>query len=228
MFQLQELHRLYGRQIEIMNEFRKREIKNGRMESETSRSSSFPHPITSGDTKSGWHVSHTSLLHSLLDQASAFQNSSLPSFSKGNTMLVPLRHSETCDPPNSNSKLLSKRVFDLEMPANVHMNDEYNKPEKSFCGLPGIGQSLHNNGDALWSNSCTKKNDQLADLNEPVPHGENSAAVMIVGNSGDITSTSADIGQDQQQLRIGYNSSKEYFLRFLSVVHLSIEFMHYI
>lgn len=200
--QLQELHRLYGRQREIMNEF-KRKVKNCLMESEVSRSSSFPLP--SGDTKPGWQVSHTSLLHSLLDQASAFQNSSLPSFSKGNTMLVPLhsrdgRRSETCKPPNSNNKLISRKVFDLEMPANVHMNDEYKNPEKSFCGLPEIDQ----NGNALWSNSCTKKNAQLADLNEPIPHGENSASV-IVGNSGDITSTSTDIGRDQQ-LRIGYNS----------------------
>lgn len=221
--QLQELHRLYGRQREIMNEFKRREVKNGQMESETCRSSSFPLHITSSDSKPGWHVSHTSLLHSLLDQASASQNSSLPSVSKGNTMLVPLHsrdgeHSEACEPPNVNNKLLSRRVFDLEMPAKVHMNDEYKIPEKGFSGLPGIesssatkiDQSLCNkdinhrqNGDALWSNSCIRKNNQLADLNEPVPHEENSASV-IVGNSGGIASTSTDIGWDQ--LRIGHGS----------------------
>lgn len=189
-----------------MNEFRRREVKNGLMESETSRSSSFPLHITSGDTKPGWHVSHTSLLHSLLDQASAFQNSSLPSFSKGNTMLAPLHSrdggcSETREPPNSNNKLLSRRVFDLEMPVNVRMNDEYKEPEKSFCGLPGIDPNLH-----------SKKNNQLADLNEPVPYVENS--------------TSIDIGRDQQ-LRNGHNSSKENFLRFLWFIWL-LKFKHYI
>lgn len=214
--QLQELHRLYGRQREIMNEF-KRKDKNGQMEPETSHSNSFLPPVSSDDTKPTWHMSHTSLLHSLLNRASGIQNSSsIPSFRQEKTTQAPLPlrvqgSPKICKPTNSNSKLFWNRIIDLEIPADVHMNDEGQELEKRFSELPriesifknNISDVLHNkeinndpNGNALRSNLCSERNSQLVDLNEPVPSEENSV-LAIVGHSSTVASTLADTGREQ-------------------------------
>ncbi|PIN00546.1 hypothetical protein CDL12_26952 [Handroanthus impetiginosus] len=53
--QLRELHRLYGRQQELMNEIKKREINKDNMNEDKSHSSTFLSPIPREDAKRAWN-----------------------------------------------------------------------------------------------------------------------------------------------------------------------------
>ncbi|KAL3525891.1 hypothetical protein ACH5RR_014263 [Cinchona calisaya] len=214
--QLQELHRLYGRQKELMNVFRIGDPKKSQMKTETSNlSPSFN--IPSEDAIPTRHATHTRSLHLGFGQSSTSESAGKKSFSgfiKDKSMLAfPSRWdgiSETCEPPHSNRNLLGRGIIDLESPPNVNMNHEEIHLKERIFELSGVksnsatstSEILHDreiklplfsgvtylqNDDGLRSSLRLKrKNEFTTDLNDPILLEETSVSGSA-DNPGTVT-----------------------------------------
>lgn len=209
--QLQELHRLYGRQRELMNVFRRRDGKERQTEAETSNFNPFSGNSLSEVTKPTRHASHIPSLDLVFGQSSILDSTGKQSFSglshDKSILAVPSRddaRTKVYEPPNFNRYLLERRVIDLESPSGLYIKNEEKHLEERVCRLSGVQSNYttsihemlrdqdkkssfssalnnHQNDDALRSSLLSKRNNELVDLNEPIPIEETS----ISGSSSD-------------------------------------------
>lgn len=220
--QLQELHRLYGRQKELMDIFRRRDVKKCQMKAETLNLSPFSSYIPCDNAKSTQHAAHTPM-RLLFGQSSISESAakkSLSGFSKDKNMLAfPSGwdgSSEICEPPHSNGNLLQRRMIDLESPPDVDMNHEERHFKERLSGFkcnsatggPSTNEDLHDrdiksfhfsvlsfhqDSDALRSSLHLKRKNELADLNEPILLEDTS-----ISGSADNLGTSTCTSDDRQ------------------------------
>lgn len=156
--QLQELHRLYGRQKELMDVFRRRDVKKGQIKAETSSLNACSSYIPCDNAKPTQHAAHTPM-HLVFGQSSMSESAdkkSLSGFGKDKNMLAfPSRwngSSEICGPPCSNGNLLQRRMIDLESPAEVDMNHEERHLKERFSGLSGVKSNSAASGPSTNEN----------------------------------------------------------------------------
>ncbi|KAL2499906.1 Uncharacterized protein Adt_25456 [Abeliophyllum distichum] len=119
--QLQELHRLYTRQRDLVNEIKSGGLDKDHMKAEKSRSSSHFTPLPPEESKRTQNIPHSSSLHSAVGHLSTSGPStgqSPLSFTAGKSMLICSSFQGTgslknVEPIISNSMFL-ERTFDLE------------------------------------------------------------------------------------------------------------------
>ncbi|KAM1187580.1 hypothetical protein ACFX2J_023487 [Malus domestica] len=182
--QLNELHRLYERQKDLMNEIKSKELlkhqKVAGISQSTFSSSGFP----TGDDRKSWHISNLALLDSSYGRQSAsstcisqpprdsigktLQNSCVPSQSR-----VGMKDYESSD---SRVKKPRRRLFNLELPADEYLSDE-EEPEGGLGS--GTDKSGYNNSVSSSGLHLVRSNG-LADLNEPIQIDKVSASTSVV------------------------------------------------
>ncbi|KAM1296780.1 hypothetical protein ACFX2I_023582 [Malus domestica] len=182
--QLNELHRLYERQKDLMNEIKSKELlkhqKVAGISQSTFSSSGFP----TGDDRKSWHISNLALLDSSYGRQSTsstcisqpprdsigktLQNSCVPSQSR-----VGMKDYESSD---SRVKKPRRRLFNLELPADEYLSDE-EEPEGGLGS--GTDKSGYNNSVSSSGLHLVRSNG-LADLNEPIQIDKVSASTSVV------------------------------------------------
>ncbi|CAK9162963.1 unnamed protein product [Ilex paraguariensis] len=190
--QLHELHRLYQTQRDMMNEIKSRELLKHQMPAQTLQSSVFLSHLPSEDAEKTRHISNSPVTDSILIRLSKSQIDSI----QHNGIM------KDCESPTPKCNTFQRKVVDLEMPADVYMNNEGKRLEKRFCGVRGVEKcspkrnhevphirdvnlSLDSafktdyNGDSLRANLNPKRTHDLADLNEPVEVEETSVSSSV-------------------------------------------------
>ncbi|KAM1544659.1 hypothetical protein ACFX10_045092 [Malus domestica] len=182
--QLNELHHLYERQEDLMNEMRSKELlkhkKATGVSQSTFSSSGFP---TGGYTKS-WHLSNLPLVDSIYGRQSTsstciskspcdsigktLQNSGVPSQSR-----VGMKDDESS---NSREKKPRRRLFNLELPADEYLSDE-EEPEEGL-GLGTDKSGCNNNVSSSGLHLVRSK--ALTNLNEPIQIDKVPASTSVV------------------------------------------------
>lgn len=223
--QLAELHRLHRRQRDLMNEIKRRELHQHLIPAETSRPSLFLPHIPSSNVKKTCHVSDFPFMdptfaRCLTSGTDSIQ--SLLSFTNGKNISKPFRSQDTViskDHQYSESKCntFQRRLLNLELPADVYMNNKGKQLEKSSCGVSGIesflpkrncevtsvrdvnfslgaGLSSGCNGDTSRSNLFLRRTKDIVDLNEPIQLEEASVSASV-DNLGNITCLNEEISR---------------------------------
>lgn len=171
--QLQELHRLYGRQKELMDIFRRRDVKKGQMKAETSSLNPFSSYIPCDNAKPTQHAAHTPmpLVFGQSSMSESADKKSLSGFGKDKNILAfPSRwdgSSDICGPPCTNGNLLQRGMIDLESPPEVDMNHEERHFKERFSGLSGVKSNSAASGPSTNENLHDRdmKSLQLSVLN---------------------------------------------------------------
>uniref|UniRef100_A0A5B6YXA3 DUF863 domain-containing protein n=1 Tax=Davidia involucrata TaxID=16924 RepID=A0A5B6YXA3_DAVIN len=220
--QLQELHRLYKRQRDLMNEIKRREIHKCPKSAETSQSSLFQFHIPFKDAKKTWHVSNLPFVDSTFGGPSTSGTHSIQSslsFVKGKNTSSPFPSqdrvfSKDCETLDSKCNMLQKRLFNLELPAD-YMNNEEKQLQERVSGMSGVesypfnrkfevvrdrnvnlslGSGLKSgcNGDASRCNLYLKRTCDMTDLNEPIQVEETSISASV-DNVGNISCREEEI-----------------------------------
>lgn len=203
--QVYELHRLYRRQRDMMEEVRRKELHKHRISIDTSSSSSLlPSQIPSEDARK-WQIPSFPLANSNCGRPSLFGAEIIDSplsCTKGSS-------SKDCEVLECRPLKVRKKLFDLQLPADEYIDDTeegeqvqdnktYDASSYPFNGNNGItdkngvklflgggGQKADCFGDAS-SDQCLRGLSGLADLNEPI-HVEEAnapaASVDFLGHS---------------------------------------------
>lgn len=196
--QLQELHRLYRRQRDLMNEHQRKEMLNHPMKTFQSIPSSSHFP--SLDSIAG----QLSATDTAKNQSSFdfMENDSRSShFSSQLT-----KSSKECESHQPSSSLFQRKMFDSRFVVDRSVNNEWvlpciqgnpvegtNKMPRSRDAKTPIASALEFHSDAdLNRASSLKGTDELADLNKPLPLEEASPLVPDV-NISSITCLEDDI-----------------------------------
>ncbi|KAM1015458.1 hypothetical protein ACFX2I_045219 [Malus domestica] len=190
--QLNELHHLYERQEDLMNEMRSKELlkhkKATGVSQSTFSSSGFP---TGGYTKS-WHLSNLPLVDSSYGRRSTLstcisqspcdaigktlQNSGVPSQSR-----VGMKDHESLD---SREKKPRRKLFNLELPAEECLSDE-DEPD----GGLGLGTDKSGcNNNVSSSDLHLVRSNGLTNLNEPIQMDKVSASTSVVMSGNHLSS----------------------------------------
>ncbi|CAI9109771.1 OLC1v1009669C4 [Oldenlandia corymbosa var. corymbosa] len=147
--QLQELHRLYGKQMELMNVFRRSNVQHLRLQEEASSLSHFPSQISFENPKRGWHDSDVPSMKLVFGQSSQSESSckqSFPGVSNGKNMMPfaarDYGSSKVMEPPSSNGTLTRREVIDLEIPADACMHNEATYSREVLREVPGSESNL--------------------------------------------------------------------------------------
>ncbi|KAL0343843.1 UNVERIFIED_CONTAM: hypothetical protein Sangu_1271700 [Sesamum angustifolium] len=137
--QIQELHRLYARQQELMNEIKRRELNKDDMKGEKHRSSSLFSPISPGDAKRTWNPPH-----SMADclPTSGTCSKLFPSFPEDNSVPVlprtqDIRSLRTCEPWLSKGSVFPNGTYTLGIPADIYHRNLEKRMQERFCKLQG-------------------------------------------------------------------------------------------
>ncbi|KAA8530407.1 hypothetical protein F0562_005116 [Nyssa sinensis] len=228
--QLQELHRLYKRQRDLMNEIKRSEIHRHLISAEMSQSSLFLSHIPFKDAKKACHASNLPFMDSTSGGQSTLGTHNIQSslsFMKGKNTSSPFPFqdgvfSKDCETLDSKCNMFQKSLFNLELSAD-YMNNE----EKRLEGVSGVSgvesypldrkcEVTHNrnvnlilgsdlksgcNGDASRCNLYLRSTCDMADLNEPIQVEETSISASV-HNVGNITRREEDI-----QRRVSLNSN---------------------
>ncbi|XP_057482524.1 uncharacterized protein LOC130769278 isoform X1 [Actinidia eriantha] len=202
--QLEELHRLYNRQRDLINEIKRRELQQHLIRAEMSLSSLFSFHIPSGDVKKTCQVSHFPIMGPTIGRPTMSGTDSIQSplrFMKGNNIFgsVPSQDrvkSKTCEAPGAKYNMFEGRLLDLQLPAT-----EGKWLEESACGVSrlescllrrncevtrerdaslclGSGLSPGCNGDTSKPDLYSRTRD-MVDLNEPVEVEELSVSTSL-------------------------------------------------
>ncbi|KAA8547947.1 hypothetical protein F0562_004376 [Nyssa sinensis] len=207
--QLQELHHLYKRQRDLMNEIRRREVLKHPISAETSQSKPFLSSLE--DANKTWNLSNFPFMDSIFGRPSTQATDSIQSplsFMKGENMSNPfpsqerviLRDCETLESKCNN--MFQKRMFNLEHSAGLYLNNEGKTLEERVSGVLGVesyplnrncefihgrnvnlslGSALNSgcNCDASRCNLYLRKTCDMADLNEPIQFEETSVSASV-------------------------------------------------
>ncbi|KAM1358124.1 hypothetical protein ACFX14_045304 [Malus domestica] len=190
--QLNELHHLYERQEDLMNEMRSKELlkhkKATGVSQSTFSSSGFP---TGGYTKS-WHLSNLPMVDSSYGRRSTLSTciSQSPCDSIGKTLQnsgvlsqsrVGMKDHESLD---SRGKKPRRKLFNLELPAEECLSDE-DEPD----GGLGLGTDKSGcNNNASSSDLHLVRSNGLTDLNEPIQMDKVSASTSVVMSGNHLSS----------------------------------------
>ncbi|GFS32453.1 hypothetical protein Acr_00g0022840, partial [Actinidia rufa] len=143
--QLEELHRLYNRQRDLINEIKRRELQQHLIRAEMSLSSLFSFRIPSGDVKKTCQVSHFPIMGPTIGRPTMSGTNSIQSplsFMKGNNIFgsFPSQDrvkSKACEAPGAKCNMFEGRLLDLELPAT-----EGKWLEESACGVSRLESCL--------------------------------------------------------------------------------------
>ncbi|KAK4417627.1 hypothetical protein Salat_2175400 [Sesamum alatum] len=144
--QIQELHRLYARQQELMNEIKRRELNKDDVKEEKPRSSSLFSPIPPGDAKRTWNPPHSSSsFHLMADclPTSGTGGKLFPSFPEDNSVpILPrtqdIRSLRTCEPWLSKCSVFPNGTYTLGIPADIYHRNLEKQIQERFCKLQGV------------------------------------------------------------------------------------------
>lgn len=143
-YQLQELHRLYKRQKDLMNEIKGKELCEHPIPAAISLSSLFSSRMSSEDAKSTWHIPNFPTVDSTCCRPSRSGTESTKSplsLMKGKMMQTGVAPNQTevtlndytCD--ESKCKKFPRRLFDLELPADKYIDNEEEQLEERVVKL---------------------------------------------------------------------------------------------
>lgn len=195
--QVHELHRLYRKQRNLMDEIKRKELHKQRVPVETSLSSS---PLSSqmpSEEARKWHIPGFPLINSVCasPSVSGTENSHHPlSFIKGNSSPAgPVQFqnggcSKDCEVLESRPTKLRRKMFNLQLPADEYIDTEEGEqfgnnkvpddyppnenckiaPESGIKLFLGSDRKTCRQEDVSKSNFCLRSTNALADLNEPV------------------------------------------------------------
>ncbi|KAK3004534.1 hypothetical protein RJ639_018832 [Escallonia herrerae] len=205
--QLQELHRLYRRQRDLMNELRSSGLGKHSVPAETSKASVFLSQNPSEDSKRTWHVSNSLLVNSTFGRPLASGTDSIQSplnFIEGKSPCCPFISIDRVCLKDEKSLKSQRSIFDLELPADGYMNNEGKQREKGGASWvqsysstnhkvqyaidanQGCGFKVDADGDAMSPNLCRRRTHGLADLNEPILTEETSLSASFTCIEEDI------------------------------------------
>ncbi|XP_011098690.2 uncharacterized protein LOC105177292 isoform X2 [Sesamum indicum] len=165
--QIQELHRLYARQQELMNEIKRRELNKDDMKGEKHRLSTLFAPIPPGDAKRTWN-----LPHSMADclPTSGTSSKLFPSFPEDNGVPVlpctqDIRSLRTCEPWLSKCSVFPNGTYTLGIPADIYHRNLEKRMQERFCKLQGveIASTNRNHPAAYGDTSLTNPRDGVPD-----------------------------------------------------------------
>lgn len=209
--QLQELHRLYRRQGDLMNEHQRKEMLNSQTKSFQS-SPSLSH-VGPPDIKKTWQMSHFPSLDSIASQLStkdASKNQSSFDFIENNSRSIHFspqvtKNSKECESHQSGSSFFQTKMFDSRYVVDECTNNKEEHTTRKQWGLPciqgnpvegiyqiprsrdaktSIGSALENHSDAdLDRANSSKRTDELADLNKTLPLEEAPSLVPDINVS---------------------------------------------
>ncbi|OIT04992.1 PREDICTED: uncharacterized protein LOC109223798 isoform X2 [Nicotiana attenuata] len=202
-YQVNELHRVYRRQRELMDEIRRRKLVEDHLHLQASESKSFMSQLRSEiSQKTEWPlVDLTSIepsaLHREMFQASS-NSISGQIVQPGADLLTEQNLRKDWKKSSSISSASRKRTFDLELPAEeyVDIEDREQCVEESPVQGPNILiselQPQHsskvnfvNPGDSLISNSTPRGTFLLFDLNEPIQTDETGCPNSALESNSD-------------------------------------------
>ncbi|KAI3730725.1 hypothetical protein L1987_61900 [Smallanthus sonchifolius] len=165
--QVYELHRLYRRQRDIMEEVKRNEYHKHRISIDTSSSSSLLPSQKPYEDGQKWQIPNSPLVNSSARPSifgADISNSPL-SCSKGNTNN---NSSKDCEIMASRPSKVRKKLFDLELPPDDDIDHEH---EEVQCKQPSEESSYKDTS----SGRCFRGSNGLADLNEPINVDESMA-----------------------------------------------------
>ncbi|KAH7846290.1 hypothetical protein Vadar_012205 [Vaccinium darrowii] len=207
--QVFELHRLDTRQRDMMDEIKRKDLRRHWIPMETSSSSS---PLVSEipyEDAWKWHKPNFPFGNSgsARPSVSVENNSSPLSCTKGNGKLasrIPFQNgcsSKDCEILEVRPSKVRKKLFDLQLPADVYIDTEEGKqspnynisnisknPLSRIQNIPSVSSVKSNfgsvlkidyDGDASRFGSCLRNSVGLADLNEPIPVEEATVPTSI-------------------------------------------------
>ncbi|KAI8534036.1 hypothetical protein RHMOL_Rhmol10G0057300 [Rhododendron molle] len=202
-YQLEELHRLYKRQRDLVNEIKRRELQQHLIEVEISQSTLFLSHSDCGDVRKTPHVSDLPLMDPTFGRPTTSGANSIRSplsFMRGKNVFGPFpfqdrvgsKDNEFCE---SKGHMLQRTLLNLEIPASVNVNEDGKKlgesesfpssrrregaRERDVSLSLGSGLSPGFNNDVFRSNSFRKSFRHMVDLNEPTPVQEVSVSVSV-------------------------------------------------
>ncbi|KAM0937457.1 hypothetical protein DsansV1_C25g0188681 [Dioscorea sansibarensis] len=185
--QVYELHRLYRTQKNLMDELKRKEMYRFSLPKDslgTSQASLFLSQAPTGDTEKKLHASHLS-----------FGNVPLNFLNENRSSVQACRSTVENGGPKDDELLESKsnrfprRMLDLELPADVYIDNEMGfaatvKPGKDLKLTLGTGEDSGSRENS-WRLDSRLKNCDLADLNEPAKECSDraigSASTFIFG-----------------------------------------------
>uniref|UniRef100_F6HEZ1 Uncharacterized protein n=1 Tax=Vitis vinifera TaxID=29760 RepID=F6HEZ1_VITVI len=190
--QVHELHRLYRKQRNLMDEIKRKELHKQRVPVETSLSSS---PLSSqmpSEEARKWHIPGFPLINSVCasPSVSGTENSHHPlSFIKGNSSPAgPVQFqnggcSKDCEVLESRPTKLRRKMFNLQLPADEYIDTEEGEQFGNNKLFLGSDRKTCRQEDVSKSNFCLRSTNALADLNEPVQAEEakDPASVDFLG-----------------------------------------------
>ncbi|XP_059670393.1 uncharacterized protein LOC132315949 isoform X2 [Cornus florida] len=210
--QLQELHRLYKRQRDLMNEIGRREPHKHLIPAETSQPSLFFSQIPSEDAKktyvSNLPFENSNSIQSPLSLMNRKNMSGPLSFEDA----VTFKNVESLE---SKCNMFQKKMFNPELTTDLYMHNKGKQLEERVFGVSGmesyplnsncevkcgrdgklsVGSGLNSgcNGEASRCNLFPKRTRDMADLNEPI-QVEGTPASISVDNLGNITCLEEEI-----------------------------------
>ncbi|XP_034906657.1 uncharacterized protein [Populus alba] len=204
--QLQELHRLYRIQRDLMDEIKRKEPLKNRLPVETSFSSSpLASQVTSEDARK-WHIPSFPLANSICARPSVLGvediHSPLSSMKGSSAQASPLPSqnggtSKDVEILESRPSKVRRRMFDLQLPADEYIDTEEGEKlrDENSSYLPSrnhkiapqneiilfLGNCGKNNSqvDASRSESCLRSPINVGDLNKPVEVEEANASAHV-------------------------------------------------
>lgn len=146
--QLHDLHRLYKRQKDLMNEIQCKKLYENSITLERSESNLFPSCNLSDDAKSMSGIQNIPSMDFTRNRPSMLGTASIqPTLSpmKGNIKLAdsgPTQNGvrlEDCNSFESRCKKLQRRLFDLEVPADKYIDHDEEQLEERVSRVSGMG-----------------------------------------------------------------------------------------
>ncbi|KAI3733743.1 hypothetical protein L6452_13198 [Arctium lappa] len=168
--QVSELHRLYKRQRDMMEDVKRKEFHKHRVSNDASSSSSL---LPSQKPYDKWQVPSFPLANSTCARPSIFgaeiSNNSPLSCSKGNNS------SKDCEVVECRPSKVRKKLFDLELPPDENIDHEENEQ------IQYKQASEESSYKGTSSGQCFRGSNGLADLNEPIHVEETIGQASVDG-----------------------------------------------
>ncbi|KAI7757156.1 hypothetical protein M8C21_014754 [Ambrosia artemisiifolia] len=162
--QVHELHRLYGRQRDMMEEFKRNEYHKRRVSIDTSSSSSHLPSQKPYEDGQKWQIPNFPLANSCARPSifgADISNSPLSCSKGNNNNNNNNNNSKDCEIMDSRPSKVRKKLFDLELPPDDYVDNEH---EELQCKQASEESSYKD----ISSGQYFRGSNGLADLNEPI------------------------------------------------------------
>ncbi|XP_009626284.1 uncharacterized protein [Nicotiana tomentosiformis] len=180
-YQVMELHRVYGRQRELMDEIKRRKLVEDHLHFQAESNTFMSQLRSEISGKSYWPIVNLTSIEPYAPSKEMFQessNSTGKTVQQGGDYFSGRNVSKECNLSSSKSNVSRKRMLDLEVPAEEYIDNEDGEPfeEENPVKKPNIMiaelqpqcYSKVNFGDSSISLSSCRGTSLLFDLNEPV------------------------------------------------------------